>query len=169
MVGICIAADHKGHVDARETVQVLAQQSDPHHRHRWSFVRSEPELSIILLSHRVHRERDLVATSGDGSLVGVLDGEVFNLAEMDFVSDSFERGGRFRTLTLIDVFTCECLALESDSSISGERVARVLSRVACERGLPDAIMVDNGTECTSKAMLKWSPDTEVTLEIIPVD
>ena len=88
---------------------------------------------------------------------------------MDFVSDSFERGGRFRTLTLIDVFTCECLALESDSSISGERVARVLSRVACERGLPDAIMVDNGTECTSKAMLKWSPDTEVTLEIIPVD
>lgn len=85
---------------------------------------------------------------------------------MDFVSDSFERGGRFRTLTLIDVFTCECLALESDSSISGERVARVLSRVACERGLPDAIMVDNGTECTSKAMLKWSPDTEVRLAFI---
>lgn len=85
---------------------------------------------------------------------------------MDFVSDSFERGGRFRTLTLIDVFTRECLALESDSSISGERVARVLSRVACERGLPDAIMVDNGTECTSKAMLKWSPDTEVRLAFI---
>jgi len=85
---------------------------------------------------------------------------------MDFVSDSFESGGRFRTLTLIDVFTRECLALESDTSISGERVARVLSRVAGERGLPDAIMVDNGTEFTSKAMLNWSQDTEVRLAFI---
>lgn len=85
---------------------------------------------------------------------------------MDFVNDSFESGGRFRTLTLIDVFTRECLALESDTSISGERVARVLSRVAGERGLPDAIMVDNGTEFTSKAMLKWSQETEVRLAFI---
>ena len=85
---------------------------------------------------------------------------------MDFVSDSFETGERFRTLTLIDVFTRECLALESDTSISGERVARVLSRVTGERGLPDAIMVDNGTEFTSKAMLNWSQDTEVRLAFI---
>lgn len=85
---------------------------------------------------------------------------------MDFVSDSFESGGRFRTLTLIDVFTRECLVLEPDTSISGERVARVLSRVAGERGLPDAIMVDNGTEFTSKAMLKWSQETEVRLAFI---
>ena len=85
---------------------------------------------------------------------------------MDFVSDAFEYGGRFRTLTLIDVFTRECLALEADTSISGERVARVLDRVAQERGLPDAIMVDNGTEFTSKAMLKWSNNTEVRLAFI---
>ena len=64
------------------------------------------------------------------------------------------------------MFTRECLALESDTSISGERVARVLSRVAGERGLPDAIMVDNGTEFTSKAMLKWSQETEVRLAFI---
>jgi putative transposase len=85
---------------------------------------------------------------------------------MDFVNESFESGRRFRTFTLIDVFTRECLALESDTSISGERVARVLSRVAGERALPDAIMVDNGTEFTSKAMLNWSQDTEVRLAFI---
>ena len=85
---------------------------------------------------------------------------------MDFVSDAFEYGGRFRILTLIDVFTRECLALEADTSISGERVVRVLSRVAQERGLPDAIMVDNGTEFTSKAMLTWSNNTEVRLAFI---
>jgi putative transposase len=85
---------------------------------------------------------------------------------MDFVSDAFETGGRFRTLTLIDVFTRECLALESDTSISGERVARVLSRMANERALPDSIMVDNGTKFTSNAMLNWSQDTEVRLAFI---
>ena len=85
---------------------------------------------------------------------------------MDFVNDSFAYGGRFRTLTLIDVFTRECLALVADTSISGERVARELTHVAQERGLPEAIMVDNGTEFTSKAMLQWSTDTEVRLAFI---
>lgn len=84
----------------------------------------------------------------------------------DFVSDCFEGGGRFRALGVIDVFTRECLALEVDTSLSGERVVRVLRRLAHERGLPNAIMVDNGTEFTSKAMLGWSQETEVRLHFI---
>jgi putative transposase len=85
---------------------------------------------------------------------------------IDFVSDCFEYGGRFRTLTVIDVFTRECLALEADTSLSGERVTRVLSRIAQSRGLPVSIMMDNGTEFTSKAMLKWSQEAEVHLWFI---
>lgn len=85
---------------------------------------------------------------------------------MDFVSDGFESGGRFRALGVIDVYTRECLALEVDTSLSGERVVRVLGRLACERGLPNTIMMDNGTEFTSKAMLGWSQQTEVRLHFI---
>lgn len=84
----------------------------------------------------------------------------------DFVSDCFEGGGRFRALGVIDVYTRECLALEADTSLSGERVVRVLRRLVQERGLPNAIMMDNGTEFTSKAMLGWSQETEVRLHFI---
>jgi len=85
---------------------------------------------------------------------------------MDFVSDGFEGGGRFRALGIIDVFTRECLAIEVDTSLSGARVVRVLGQLAHERGLPEAIMLDNGTEFTSKAMLGWSQQTEVRLHFI---
>ena len=82
---------------------------------------------------------------------------------VDFVTDCFEGGGRFRAFVVLDVFTRECLALEADTSISGERVVRVLSRLAHSRTLPESIMMDNGTEFTSKAMLKWSQEAEVQL------
>ncbi len=85
---------------------------------------------------------------------------------VDFVSDCFEGGGRFRTFAVIDVYTRECLALEVDTSLSGERVVRVLGRLAHDRGLPESIMMDNGTEFTSKAMLKWSQEAEVQLSFI---
>ena len=44
---------------------------------------------------------------------------------MDFVSDQFYNGKRFRTLTLIDLYSRECLALHVDKSITGEAVANI--------------------------------------------
>jgi putative transposase len=53
---------------------------------------------------------------------------------LDFVSDSISSGRRFRTLNVIDEFTRECLAIEVDFSFPGERVVRVLERLAwCQR------------------------------------
>jgi putative transposase len=53
---------------------------------------------------------------------------------LDFVSDSLSSGRRFRTLNVIDEFTRECLAIEVDFSLPGERVVRVLERLAwCQR------------------------------------
>ena len=51
-------------------------------------------------------------------------------------------------------------------ALSGERVARVLRRLAEVCGLPDAIVMDNGTEFTSKAMWAWSHEAEVRLAFI---
>ena len=53
-----------------------------------------------------------------------------------------------------------------DTSLSGERVVRVLERVAQERGLPDTIVMDNGPEFTSRALLAWRQQTEVNLHYI---
>jgi putative transposase len=48
----------------------------------------------------------------------------------------------------------------------GWRVARVLDRIADERGLPKTIVIDNGTELTSLAMLAWAAKHRVQLHYI---
>ena len=55
---------------------------------------------------------------------------------LDFVSDQFTDGRRFRILTVVDDCTRECLVLLADTSLSGLRVARELDRLMAERGQP---------------------------------
>ena len=80
---------------------------------------------------------------------------------LDFVSDSFTDGRRFRILAIVDDFTRECLALVADTSLSGARVARELDAVIARRGKPTTCVSDNGTELTSMAILAWSKDSRV--------
>lgn len=80
---------------------------------------------------------------------------------LDFVSDAFTDGRRFRILTVVDDFTRENLALIADTSLSGLRVTRELDRVIAERGQPGTIVSDNGTEFTSMAILKWVQSTGI--------
>jgi putative transposase len=80
---------------------------------------------------------------------------------LDFVSDSFTDGRRFRALAIVDDFTRECLALVADTSLSGTRVARELDAVIAQRGRPKTCVSDNGTEFTSMAMLAWSQAAHV--------
>jgi putative transposase len=81
---------------------------------------------------------------------------------LDFVSDSFTDGRRFRILAIVDDCTRECLALVADTSLSGARVARELDGVIAQRGAkPKVIVSDNGTELTSMAILAWSGGTKV--------
>ncbi len=85
---------------------------------------------------------------------------------MDFVQDSLRDGRRFRTLTIVDQFSRECPAIVVDTSISGQRVTRVLEELAKVTGLPQVIVMDNGPEFTSKAMLSWAQERGVRLHFI---
>ena len=80
---------------------------------------------------------------------------------LDFVSDAFTDGRRFRILAVVDDFTRECLALVPDTSLSGRRVVRELEAVIARRNRPHTIVSDNGTELTSTAILKWCQETGV--------
>jgi putative transposase len=80
---------------------------------------------------------------------------------LDFVSDQFTDGRRFRILALVDDCTRECLALVADTSLSGARVARELDRLIIERGKPKMVVSDNGSELTSNAVLTWADQTRV--------
>lgn len=75
---------------------------------------------------------------------------------LDFVSDAFADGRRFRILAVVDDYTRECVALVPDTSLSGQRVARELDSAIAQRGRPATVVSDNGTEFTSMAILRWS-------------
>ena len=75
---------------------------------------------------------------------------------LDFVSNCFSNGRRFRILAIVDDFTRESLALIPDTSLSGTRVARELDALIARRGRPKSCVSDNGTELTSKAILNWT-------------
>jgi putative transposase len=85
---------------------------------------------------------------------------------MDFIHDKLWAGRKFRSLSIVDTFTRECLALEVDTSLGGERVKRVLERLVEQRGLPEAIVVDNGPEFISKVVDEWAYRNNVKLAFI---
>ena len=75
---------------------------------------------------------------------------------IDFVSDCVSTGRVIRMLTMVDDCTRECPTIEVDTSLGGLRVRRVLDRVAAERGLPEAIILDNGPEFRGRALAAWA-------------
>ena len=85
---------------------------------------------------------------------------------MDFMSDSLCDGRKFRLLNIVDDFTRESIEIEADTSISGERVTRILDHIAQRLGLPETLVIDNGPEFTGKAMLIWAKMRGVNLHHI---
>lgn len=85
---------------------------------------------------------------------------------MDFMSDALASGRRFRCLTIIDEFTRECLAIEVSHSIPAAGVIEVLERLREERGLPEVIVTDNGSEFTSRAFDAWAYARGVKIDFI---
>ncbi len=79
----------------------------------------------------------------------ILPKQVNHRWSLDFASDALLDSRRFRILAVVDDFSRESLALISDTSLSGARVARELDRIAAQRGYPGMIVSDNDTELTS--------------------
>jgi putative transposase len=110
------------------------------------------------------RGRKRVARDGRGR--AALPGRPNQQWGVDFVSDALAWGRRIRLLTVVDVFTREALAIEVDTSLPGARVARVLERLAAERGAPDEIVLDNGPELAGRAVDQWAYERGVRLRFI---
>jgi putative transposase len=85
---------------------------------------------------------------------------------LDFVHDRLRNNRRFRILGAGDDCTRENLVLEADFAFSGERMARSLDGIAAIRGYPNTIVLDNGPEMCSLAMLQWATDRGVRLHHI---
>nr|WP_186098422.1 IS3 family transposase [Burkholderia gladioli] len=75
---------------------------------------------------------------------------------MDFVADQLADGSKFRTLTVVDVFTKEALAIEVGQRLKGEHVVSALNRIVARRGAPRHVFVDNGSEFSGRLLDMWA-------------
>ena len=73
----------------------------------------------------------------------------------DFVFDQSLSGRSLKMLTLIDEYTRECLAVEVGISITSEKVRSILQRICWEKGFPEMLRSDNGSEFIAQAVNIW--------------
>ena len=69
-------------------------------------------------------------------------------------------------LNVLDTSAKECVAIEVDVSLGGDRVARVLERLGAGRSLPHTSVVDNRPGFHSKALDAWAQTRGVHLQFI---
>lgn len=93
-------------------------------------------------------------------------GRVNERWSLDFVSDTLSTGRTFRCLTVVDEFSRECLQVHVAHSIPAVRVIEVLERLRAERGLPEVVITDNGSEFTSRAFDAWAYARGVKIQYI---
>jgi putative transposase len=76
----------------------------------------------------------------------------------DFVADRTHDGRAIRMLVILDEFTRECLAIDVARSLRSEHVLECLGELFVQRGTPDYIRSDNGSEFTAHAVREWLKD-----------
>jgi putative transposase len=160
-------------IELRDRLQTLAVL-----RPRWGYrrlhrlLRREGWMHNRKLTQRVYREEGLHVRRRKRKRVAVVRTPLpaptrpNTRWSMDFVSDALGDGRKFRSLTLVDDYTRESPAIEVDFSLPGERVTRVLDRVAAERGYPNVIVCDNGPEFRGEALDQWAHRHGVQLAFI---
>lgn len=85
---------------------------------------------------------------------------------MDFLHGALASGRKLRTLSIEDAYTREMLAIEVDTSLPVLRVMRVLEKLRVQRGLPVRIVIDHGTEFTSRVLDQWAYQHNVSSHFI---
>ena len=73
----------------------------------------------------------------------------------DFVEHSDFLGRPLRFLTLVDEYRRECLLLEVERSMSGERIRDLIAEVFKARSAPRHLRSDNGSECIATEPRKF--------------
>ena len=83
---------------------------------------------------------------------------------MDFVHDELRDGRRFRALTIVDLHTRECLAVDVGQHLRGEHVVAALDRIRNDRGVPKYLRTDHGSEFISRIVDLWAYQHHVAMD-----
>ena len=98
----------------------------------------------------------------DGSCIRLRPSWPNHVWAYDFVMARTHNGRTFRMLTIIDEWTRECLAIDVARHLRSDDVLYRLAELFVDRGPPDHIRSDNGSEFTAKAVRDWLARVGVT-------
>jgi len=73
----------------------------------------------------------------------------------DFVADRTSDGRPIRMLNIVDEYSRECLKIHIDRQVKATDVLYELSELFVERGAPDYLRSDNGSEFTAQPIREW--------------
>ena len=91
----------------------------------------------------------------DGSCIRLRPQHRNHVWAYDFVQDRTHDGKRIRMLTVIDEYSRECLAIETQRGLRSQDVLDVVAELMLKHGVPDHIRSDNGPEFIAKALREW--------------
>ncbi len=80
----------------------------------------------------------------------------------DFVLERSHDGRAIRTLVVVDEYTRECLAARVARRLRSEDVIDTLADLFVQRGTPEYLRSDNGSEFTAKVVREWLEALGVT-------
>jgi putative transposase len=83
---------------------------------------------------------------------------------MDFVADQLADGRKIRPLTIVDLFTRECLGIEVGLRLRADHVVAAINRLKYDRGLPQRITTDNGSEFAGAQEDLWAYTNHVRMD-----
>ena len=97
----------------------------------------------------------------DGSCIRLRPSWTNHVWAYDFVHDRTKDGRAFRMLTIIDEYSRECLAIVTKRKLKSGDVLEALENLFIDRGMPDYIRSDNGSEFKATAVREWLKKMEV--------
>jgi len=158
----------------RERLRVLAAERRRFGYRRLAiFLRREGFVCNIKKVRRIYREENLMVKrrkgrkKATGTRAPLPKADSINqIWSLDFMSDAFTDGRRFRVLGVLDQCSRECLVIAADTSMPGLRVVRELDALVQKRGKPKVIVSDNGPELTSMAVLIWASEQGIAWHYI---
>ena len=127
-------------------LHVLLQREGWHVNHK-CVERLYQEEGLTLAKRKPKRYRALAARC-----VRELPGKLNESWSMDFVHDQMADGRRFKILTVIDIYSRECVIVDAKLRYRSQDVINALKQAIDERDVPERIWCDNGKEFTSRIM-----------------
>lgn len=99
--------------------------------------------------------------TNDGSCIRLRAEHPNHVWSYDFVEAKTSKGRKIKILNIIDEYTRECLISHAAFRIRSEDVKNVLRSVVLQKGTPEYLRSDNGSEFIAKTLREWLSEMDI--------